>query len=266
MMISAPHHASSPALPGLEAVDLRSQSPEQRAALRAAGQDLRECERVLKKGGLNVVGEVLKAQGDFVEMTHYPRDDVFDSETHSQYYYHAHRGNALEHGHFHTFLRAGGMPVGVAPVDHAQASEPWPHGDDAISHLVAIAMDAWGEPIGLFCVNRWVTDETGYPAEAVIALLDQFAIDHAFPNWAVNRWLTALLRLYRPQIEALIRHRDRVMAAWQQAHPDRDVFEDRALEMTGYLPITVADQLAQLDALGEEAAPPFSLHSPHQEL
>ena len=64
----------------------------------------------------------------------------------------------------------------------------------------------------------------------------------------------------------MIRHRDRVMAAWQQAHPDRDVFEDRALEMTGYLPMTVADQLAQLDALGEEAAPPFSLHSPHQEL
>lgn len=141
-MTSTLHCESILALPSLAAVDLRSLSSEQRAALRAAGQDLRECERVLKKGGLNVVGEVLKAQGDFVEMTHYPHDDVFDAETHSQYYYHAHRGSALEHGHFYTFLRAGGMPVGVAPVDNTQASEPWPQGDDAICHLVAMAMDA----------------------------------------------------------------------------------------------------------------------------
>jgi hypothetical protein len=229
------------------APDLHGLSPKQRAVMRAAGQEVFECYRVLEKGGLNVVGEVLKGQGDFVEMEHYPRDDVFDTETHGQYYYHAHRGSDLEHGHFHTFLRAGGMPVGVAPLDDPQASEPWPHGENAISHLIAIAMDAWGDPIGLFCTNRWVTDETWYPAEAVTAMLDRFAIDHAFPNWAVNRWLTALLRLYRPH-EALICHRDRVIAAWQQTYPDRDAFEDRALEITGYLPIAVEDLLARLDA------------------
>lgn len=237
----------------IDAPDLLGLSPIQRATMRAAGQEVFECYRVLEKTGLNVVGEMLKGQGDFVEMEHYPRDDVFDAETHGQYYYHAHRGGDVEHGHFHTFLRAGGMPAGVAPLDDPQASEPWPQDDDAICHLVAIAMDAWGNPIGLFCVNRWVTDETWYPAEAVIAMLDRFAIDHAFPNWAVNRWLTALLRLYRPHIEALIRHRDRVVAAWQQAHPDRDVFEDRALEITGYLPIAVDNLLRSMDALDEAA-------------
>ena len=82
-------------------------------------------------------------------------------------------------------------------------------------------------------------------------MLERFAIDHAFPNWAVNRWLTALLRLYRPHIEVLIRHRDAVIAAWRQAHPDRDPFEDRTLEITGYLPIVVEDLLARLDVLGE---------------
>lgn len=248
MKTSEGHRASTAALPLIDAVDLLALSPEQRVVMRAAGQEIRECARVLKKGGLNVVGEVLRGQGDFVEMEHYPRDDVFDAETHGQYYYHAHRGSDLEHGHFHTFLRAGGMPVGVAPVDDPQASELWPHGENAISHLIAIAMDAWGDPIGLFCVNRWVTNETGYPAEAVIAMLDRFAIDHAFPNWAVNRWLTALLQLYRPHIEALIRHRDQVIAAWRQTHPDRDVFEDRTLEITGYLPIAVDDLLAHLNA------------------
>ena len=84
-------------------------------------------------------------------------------------------------------------------------------------------------------------------------MLERFAIDHAFPNWAVNRWLTALIQLYRPHIEALIRHRDQVIAAWRQPHPDRDVFEDRALEITGYLPIAVEDLLARLDALEERS-------------
>ncbi|MCU0807030.1 MAG: hypothetical protein MUC53_03475 [Candidatus Contendobacter sp.] len=233
----------------IDAPDLRGLSPEQRAAMRAAGQEVQACYRALEKAGLNVVGEALKGQGDFVEMEHHPRDGVFDAETRSQYYYHAHRGGDLEHGHFHAFLRAGGMPAGVAPLDDPRASEPWPRGDDAICHLVAIAIDAWGYPIDLFCVNRWVTDKTWYPAEAVIAMLDRFAVDHAFPNWAVNRWLTALLRLYRPHVEALIRHRDRTIAAWRQAHPDRDVFADRTLEITGYLPIAVEDLLAQLDTL-----------------
>ncbi|MBK8508608.1 MAG: hypothetical protein IPL51_08090 [Candidatus Competibacteraceae bacterium] len=230
----------------VDAPDLQRLSPEQRDAMRAAGRELRECQRVLEKAGLNVVGELLKGQGDFVELEHYPRDDVFDAETHGQYYYHAHRGGELEHGHFHTFLRADGMPEGVAPLDDPQASEPWPQGDEALCHLVAVAMDAWGDPIGLFCVNRWVTDETWTPAEAVIAMLDRFAIDHAFPNWAVNRWLTALLRLYRPHIEALIRHRDQVIAAWRRTYPDRDALEDRALEITGYLPIKFDALLAQL--------------------
>jgi hypothetical protein len=47
------------------------------------------------------------------------------------------------------------------------------------------------------------------------------------------------LQLFRPHIQALIEHRDQVVAAWQLAHPGEDVFEDRALEITGYLPISV---------------------------
>lgn len=208
-----------------------------RAQLLAAGNELRECRRVLIKAGLNVVGEVLRGQGDFVEFEHYPNDDVFDTDTHAQYYYHAHRG-APEHGHFHTFLRAGGMPLGVTPLPWPHASEPWPAGTEALSHLVAVSMDAWGEPVGLFATNRWVTGETWYPAESVISMLDRFEIDHAWPSWPTNRWLGALLRLYRPWIEGLIRHRDATIAAAIHARPDSDVFEDRALEITGYLPVS----------------------------
>ena len=77
----------------------------------AAGSEAQECCRVLKKGGLNLVGEVLREQGEFVEYSHYPADDVYDEESRAQYYYHAHRPG--EHGHFHTFLRVGnGNPDG----------------------------------------------------------------------------------------------------------------------------------------------------------
>ncbi|MEF8731164.1 MAG: hypothetical protein V5B40_04380 [Candidatus Accumulibacter meliphilus] len=231
---------------------LDSLSPQRRASMLAAAREIRECYRVLEKGGINLVGEVLRGQGEFVELEHYPRDDVFDSQTHAQYYYHTHRDGELEHGHFHLFLRAGGMPPGCRPLDYPQASDAWPAGDEALGHLVAISMDGWGFPIGLFCTNRWVTAETWYPAEQMIAMLDRFAIDHAFPNWAVNRWLTAMLRLYRPQVELLIRQRDEVVAAWQDRQPGADVFEDRKLEITGYLPIDVEALTLALEAAAGE--------------
>ncbi|OEY66201.1 DUF6969 family protein [Marinobacter sp. X15-166B] len=197
-----------------------------RASLEAIAE-MRECYRVLAKAGLNIVGEVLKGQGPFYQMDHYPKDDVYDREFHSQYYYHAHRDDHDEHGHFHLFVRDAAIPAGLAPL-------AGPAGDARVAHLVAIAMDAWGFPVELFAVNRWVTDESWFAADAVIALLDAFKVDHASPSWPVNRWLTAMVRCYRPQIEALIRHREAVIAA----HADRpltEVLEDRTLETTGSL-------------------------------
>ena len=107
-------------LPALDALDHAT-----RLALFEAGVEVLECRRVLVRGGLNVVGEVLRGQGDFVEMEHYPRDDVFDADSHAQYYYHAHRGTA-EHGHFHTFLRAAGMPVSTLDGPGPRPSSPRP--------------------------------------------------------------------------------------------------------------------------------------------
>lgn len=212
----------------------------------AAGDEVRRCMRALERVGLNLVGEVLKGQGDFVELEHYPRDDVFDNETFGQYYYHAHRSDVQEHGHFHTFLRTGGLSWEAKPLDYPLASVAWPRGKEAIAHLAGISMDAWGRPIGLFAANRWVTAETCYTAADVIEMLPHFAIEHASPSWPVNRWIGAMLRLFRPQVEALLLHRDQVIHAWQQAYPERDVFEDRDLELTGYLPVSIDDWIAAL--------------------
>ncbi len=215
----------------------------------AAGEEILECYRLLTKTGDNVVGEVLRGEGTFYEWNHYPKGDVYDHETHSQYFYHAHptelRGG--EHGHFHTFLRAKGMPANVQPVPYSGEVE-WPSGDEALAHLIGISMDKRGYPIRLFTTNRWVTGETWYAAEDVILMLDRFEIDHARPSHPVNRWITSMLRLFRPQVILLIAERDRRIDAWKAKHPDRDVFEDRELELTSEMPISVEEQIAEIRA------------------
>lgn len=228
---------------GIAAPDLARLEPARLEMMAAAADEIDECTRVLKKAGLNPVGEVLKAQGQFVKMTHYPKGDVFDRDTQSQYYYHAHR--AGEHGHFHCFLRAPGMPEGVKPAPESKGRD-WPAGDKALAHLVAVSMDRYGTPIRLFTTNQWVTGETWYRGADVIRMLPRFAIDHAHPSWPTNRWLTALLRLFRPQIEALIAERDRVLAAQQVDDPGTDPFTNRKLETLSETAIDVARQQAAL--------------------
>ena len=210
-----------------------------------AGNQIRECYRVLSKGNDNVVSEVLKGQGTFYEMDHYPKGDAYDPDTHSQYYYHSHR--AEEHGHFHLFLREAGMSAAIRPADQSHA-DFMEERDDCLSHLIGISMDKYGYPTGLFTTNRWVTADNWYKAEDVIAMLDHFNMDLARPSWPVNIWITAMVRLFRPQIENLIRMRDQTVAIWAREHADSDVFEDRELEITSEQPISVDEQIAEIQA------------------
>lgn len=228
--------------------DFAGLSSAQVESMADAGARIIECYRVLRKGGLNVVGEVLRDQGTFYEFEHYPKDDVFDEETHSQYYYHAHRTEAGENGHFHLFIRQPGMPEGMSPVAY-DGDEEWPAGDQALTHLVAVSMDGYGFPTGLFTTNRWVTGEAWYRAEDIINMLDLFRIDHAFPSWPVNIWMSNLLVLFRPQVEWLLRERDRVVAEWQADHAGVDVYEDRSLEITSSLLINVEAQIRDVLAV-----------------
>jgi hypothetical protein len=199
----------------------------QLARMRAAGEEIRECYRVLGKAGLNVVGEVLRGAPQFREFDHYPEADVYDEETKSQYYYHAHRGLEGEHGHFHTFLRPG---------------------EDAV-HLVAISMDAYGYPIGLFMPNRWVSAGAWHAAEDVLGMLPRFKVDHAWPSWPVNRWISAMFVLFAPHIEQLLLARDYTLAAWRPMRPGVDLLELRELEILAQVPISVEDTLAEVGAL-----------------
>ena len=143
----------------------------------------------------------------------------------------------------------------IHPASGFQRSDPGPLADDALAHLIGISMDSEGVPKGLFATNRWVTDESWYSAEDTMAFLDRFRVEHASPNLAVNQWLTSFMRLCRPHIELLLRHRDQVIDAWQRNHPERDVLEDRALEITGYLPIDIPQWIAAMSLLNKYKVP-----------
>lgn len=224
-----------------------------------AGREIRECYRVLAKTDDNIVGEALRDQATFYQWTHYPLNDVYDHITHAQFYYHAHPAGARpwpEHGHFHTFLRPRGMPRGVKPADVPPPAEPAetpadkepvPPDNAALSHLVAISMNPVGLPIRLFTTNRWVTGETWYSAADVCAMLDCFIVDHTRPSWALNRWITAMFRLFKPQMAALLQARDRTVADWARQNGTL-VYEDRSRDETSTIEIDVDEQIARVEA------------------
>lgn len=237
----------------LDAPDLSALPAERLEDMHDAAATVLQCEAALAKSGMSVVSEVLRGQGDFLVWERYPRGDVFDTETHSQYFYHAHAPEEMakgENGHFHLFVR----PAGLAPDLRPWALDGAVVADDPAArfiHIGAISVDAHGQPIRLFTTNRWVTNETLFAARDVIPLLDRFTIGVAHPNWAVSQWLTSMVRLYHPQFAGLLRLRDAVLRDRAARQPGTAVSEDRTLQNTSEFRLDRAAQIAAIEeALG----------------
>lgn len=229
--------------------DLSALPRERLEAMHDAAAAMLRCEAALRKSGMSVVTEVLRGQGDFTLWERYPRGDVHDVESHSQYFYHAHDPQEMvegENGHFHVFLRTGALAPDLEPWRLRGARVP-DDPENRFVHLVALSVDARGRPLRLFTTNRWVTDETFSRADAIIALLDRFDIGLAHPNFAVSEWLNAMMRLYRPQIEGLLRLRDAVVETWEDSHPDAETLEDRRLQNVSEIALDPTAQIAALE-------------------
>ena len=179
---------------------------------------------------------------EVVEYEHYPPDDIVDRRRGSQFYYHAHRDGDLEHGHVHLFWHAtaSGRRRRIRGV---KAS--WTR--TAPSHLLAISLDARGLPVGLFTVNRWVTDGHWFDAATTLALVERFALQLEGEHAASARWITAFVRFYRPRIEALLGQRDRRLARRADL---AQALADQRLEV---LSLQRLDWAADLDAIEAEA-------------
>lgn len=207
------------------------------------------CRKRLTAVGRTIAEEIA---GDTLQaFTHYPRGDVYDPESHAQYYFHLHR--LSDHGHFHTFLRGAGMPAGVRPaVDSSARCD-----SEALCHLIAIGLDHRGEPGSLFTTNRWVTAETWYGADDVISMLPRFRIGHGEPTATANRWMQAVVTLFRPQIAGLLRARDACIVR-HAAVSGGSVLEDRALDVTSCLAVDIDGHIRQVLAIAarQKETPP----------
>ncbi len=232
--------------------DLTDLPREQLEAMRAAGQRMRKNERRLAASGTDLVRDIIKHPEGFYQWDHYPEGDVYDWESHSQYFYHAHAPGQREdlygeeHGHFHTFLRPRGFPPDIQPAPIADPA-PCAGDNDALTHLVAVSMDMSAQPTRLFTTNRWVTAEYWYTAADVKQVLPRFRINQAYPSLPVNSWLTQLLVLFRPTIEKLIDARDeKIVDAVNKLGKD-DVFDHRELELTSVAEISVEAQMQSIE-------------------
>jgi hypothetical protein len=188
--------------------------------MRKAGEELFEVLEQCARKGRHPVSDLLAGSPTaFTRWEHYPEEPVADERSGSSWFYHAHEPSEArrweEHGHFHCFASIDG-PV----------------------HLAAISIESSGVPTRLFATNRWVTNESLHPASEVAPLVDRFSIraDRRFA--LTSRWLSAMLRLFQPQIEWLLHERDRL------------VNDDESIEI---LAVVEIDLDRQLDAVRRSA-------------
>lgn len=181
------------------------------------------------QAGSSLARAAIAGAAQCIELAHYPRLDVVDKLHGTRFYYHAHgsgRSPDNEHGHFHLFF---------------QGSQP---GD--FTHLAGISLDPQGQPIRLFTVNRWVTGETWRQAAEVEQALACFAVQTRGRMAPVARWLTAMVRLYLPQLVQLVRRRDAVMARRSAGQGWNALCEDRRLDVVTESRISLSRRIQQL--------------------
>lgn len=181
------------------------------------------------EAGSSLAQAALAGARGFEVLRHYPAQDVVDASAGTRFYYHAHRLDSPEHGHFHLFVDADA--------------------DGGTMHLVALSLDRCGLPLRWFTTNRWVTGGCWLPATRLIPHLRHWRVRTGGRLAPVARWLTAMVTLYHDELSQLLQVRDaRLAARWQGRHgaAREAVFEDRSLDVVGECPALLAPKIAQL--------------------
>jgi hypothetical protein len=86
-------------------------------------------------------------------------------------------------------------------------------------------------------------------------MLDRFAVNASEPSRALNRWITDMFTLFRPQMRSLLAARDAAVMNWRRRHRGKvHVFEDRRLEVTSASDIDIEDQVRHVEEALRRAA------------
>jgi hypothetical protein len=197
--------------------------------------------------GKSILYYTLQKKRRHKHMDHYPKGDRIDHDTGAQYFYHCHRENldSMEHGHFHCFLRCDHIPQRLKPTPLPSEGD---QGNSPMTHIVAISINRYGNPIRLFSVNRWVSSEIWYDAKHVPTFIRRFKMTLSDdPYWQVlDRWVEGMIHVFSPQIHWLQQKRDQKVADRRTQGNNYDVYEDTEIEELSEIPIDLNQQIQWL--------------------
>ena len=142
---------------------------------------------------------------------------VFDRETSSQFYFHAHDGREEEVGHFHA--------VRLFP--------------DKTVHLVAISIGEDGGPRALSTLNLWAIGDAAASAGELKRYVTRFSLDERHGEARVVRFVNLVFRAFEPEILRLQDAKIAALSAYRRAQPGMDPFEDRRLEVLSSVDVSV---------------------------
>jgi len=193
-----------------------------------ANESLIRCLLEMAEVETNPVLEVINQNKPLEENKKYPSKSLQFNQTGWRAYYHCHPASRAgnhrfkgEHGHFHIFVRTHTEP------------ETW-------SHLVALAMDNMGQPLGWFTVNHWVTGEQWQTADVLINHLNTIPYDKQ--ETLVECWLLSFLALNHDTVRTVLYERDCIIKQQQPNAVEEDIKQDKGL----YLLSEAATNLKEL--------------------
>jgi hypothetical protein len=198
------------------------------AAAGSAARVVLECMRQFGAQRSNPVLKVLQETPTFLQHRHYPQPPLEFAAGRGRAYYHSHPlagADPEEHGHFHLFFRHG----------DGTGKENW-------AHLAALAMDRNGQAERWFATNRWVTGGRWGERCWLLAGVDALAPEREAA--LLPRWLTAMIRLYRSELDTLLRARDAYLTEWRDASSGNEILYDRCLYELAQLPVDLVAKLA----------------------
>jgi hypothetical protein len=170
--------------------------------------ELRDLLEELERNGTSVIDMVRDGQ-PLVPWRLYPGDSgIFDRRTRCQFYYHSH-GLDTEAGHFHTVRLFA---------DHT-------------AHLVAISIATDGWPQALLTLNLWAIGDAYETVGKLRRYVRGFHIAERAGPPPLVRFVNLIFQAFGPQIEQLQDEKIETLARYRAAYPDRDIFEDRSIEI-----------------------------------
>lgn len=169
-----------------------------------AAQELADIQMQYAETGRTLNEAALCGAREFIEWQHYPSNDLIDEKTGYEFYYHAHSAQEMppgEHGHFHVIKR----------------------NKDSFHHLIGIALDQKGLVVRLFTTNQWVTGEEMADASQILKSVKEFEMTVMGRMAPISRWISALMRLFYPEIEGLVLERDKKIHQLIKSMGSRDL-------------------------------------------